>query len=391
MERSELLSTMLAEARRRLGKESAPITANDHLFSYIGVHLPYLALRYLLQADIWPLNKLILLYGDEDSCKTTFALKVGQLFMQSFGHVVYIDGEHKFPSDIATSLLGGPLQENVDFDYAEVYSADEAQAAMQTWIKYNCDVNEKIREHNEEVKKAGEGTKWPESPLLIIFDSLASALSSEEIAALEKDGYGSARIAVFAKKWATPIIKLSNDLANSNATIIIINHEKREPGMYGARTIVGGKGQKFLSFLSLRMSSARGSNSLATYTDHTEKWIKMYVDKNGMGASRRELETCLVWDTAGNFDFDLETSAVELLKENSSIKDLALYRKKYNCATLGLKGATSQEVLTKLLSEPEVYKGVCEAWGIKSRTIINEEFLNPEDAGGNQQGEHEDR
>ena len=375
--RADLISNILKEPRRKFGKIDAPVTTKDHLFNYPGVPLKPLALQYLLQGDVFPVNTLTLLAGREACCKSSLVLWLCRQFMDYGGHAVYINAESraKFPTDIARGLVAQDLEGTPGFDYVEATSADETQEIIQGWIKSAKEMNDGIREHN--LKYPDD--LWPECPVLIGLDSFAAAISQAEIDKIEKNGHGSASIAPFAKIWTTPLAKIIGDLPGSNVALVFIYHEKVEPSMYGARTIVGGRGQQHAASISIRLRHSRGGNSVEELIDRGTTWLGMSLDKNCMGGAKtREVELSFNWTKDGKFFFDFDHAAIETIKEAlkngisfGPMLDLSIYKQKYNSKSLDFTGLEASEVLQLVCDNPEIKDAMMHFFGITHRYHLN--------------------
>jgi len=380
--RADLVKKTLEAVRRKYGSEKVLVGRDMTRLNYIGVPIEPLCLQYLLYADIFPLEKLVHLYGAYETCKSSFGLYLIRLFIEAGGQGVYVDTEGKLPIDILKSLVGEENIEESKFFYQRVVSADEAQEFIFDYLKAGREITRRINEHNSNAEDEG---RWPHSPTLILLDSLAGALPQDARSRLERDGHGSATVATYARVWTEPFAKMVEDLVGSMTTLVVVNHERMSIN-FGGRSTPGGDMQKFLGFLMLRFTHARGqANSQDDFKSFTRKYVRVSTDKNSMGARNREIELVAAWDKSAdlNFRFELDLTSVELLRtlvkagaDLDPIKNITLYGGKYKCPDIGLDSYTDASGFMQYLEEQDLMEGLRKKLGIVPRCRLNsEEFF----------------
>jgi len=387
--RSQLIQRALNNVQRRFGDKKVLVGLGMEDFPYLGIPLHPVCLQYLFQADIIPLEKLIHLYGDWDTCKTVFALYLISEFIAAGGYGIYIDAERKLPWDLVYDIIGKEALDGGRLVYQQSGSAEEVQEFMFSYLEVFAGANNDIRKANDS-RKDGE-SPIPEIPTLLVLDSLAAALPVTVKEGIWKERHNNVTVAPYARVWTKPFSELTSALVDlrSRMTVLIINHE-RQTIQFSGRSKPGGGMQDFLGFLMLRFSHGRGrTNSQEVYPSYGLKHIKIATEKNSMGTRRREIELSAKWGLGESdlpFHFEFDKSTIELIssqlgagKTLGPLEDIKSYRGLYRSESLGMEtGEEPAAFLARIESSEEVMNGIRTALGIKRRHILGQESVAEE-------------
>lgn len=362
-ERQNLIDKIITNRKRKYGSGGEKVS-DPEKYNYLGVPIDDICLQYMLCADVWPLEHLILLFGKEGTAKSSFSLYLAKKFTELGGYAIYIDAEKKPPVDVIKYFFGENVDDNPHFQYIRVDSGDEAQEVMQDWVLRFKELNQAIREN-----EAGE-----EVCAIIILDTLAAAMSSEIIESIQTDGHSSATVAPYARKWTYFIPVLTgNLLPKSRTSVVIMNQERREPGMFGSITTPGGVMKEFMSMLQIRFTLASGKASYKASGNSGRVSLSLSVEKNLMGPKGREIELDFCWEGKDKFWFDFGDATLKLMKDflNSGVdfgplKDLS-YRKYCTSKSLDVSRMDPQDFLELVTSNEEILKAIKEEMGVYPR------------------------
>lgn len=371
--KSSTFSRSLSSQSRELGTDKL-YTGDDIVNKYAkGLPNPPLLWQALIRQDVFPINKIIEVFGKPDTCKTVMSLEFGRWFMNCGGRVVFLDAE-EIPGDVAQSFYGDRLLDTDRFQWIEVDNSDEAQERIRMVIKAVQSEQEK-----DDIKCA--------RPTLIILDSLPALVDKKTEKTFEKDGFGKEVVGHTAKAWSKPIAVIANMLKDSRCSLVIINHEHQNIG-YGGLTTPGGRRIGFEKSLSIRTKKASvGKSSSSEFKNTYSKVITLKLRKNASGPSRTENKQIQQWPFRWQINpekywwdngYAISHKISKYLKERGPLGPLRSITKN------GFKFSTSGKVeldkgpgirIADLFLD-EHYETFREAFGVKKRTKID----LPEDA-----------
>ena len=175
-----------------------------------------LPLDYVLDGGV-PEGKIIEIYGENGTGKTTISIYILAKFLQKYPDkgVVYIDAEYSF---------------NGEWAKKNGVNVEEELAANRLFIMYPKNLDEAF-EIIEEALKTNEAS-------LIVFDSLP-ALAPKELYE-DQDPVNFSRPGLSAKKQTNFINKISPTLSQTKTTLIVINQMRANISPYGASTTQPG-------------------------------------------------------------------------------------------------------------------------------------------------------
>ena len=274
----------------------------------IGLYLPALCLRVLLQSTTFPLSKLTQITGEEGSCKTSLLVEIMRWHMLYGGGADYIENENKDTPEMRNSLLRWDPKLLRRVYVTNTTSVEEWQDVMTSAM---------IEKQKQMDAAGGPGRTIP---LCIGIDSLMGTAPEAELDNIEKDGHAAKGYAIAAQLITRYTRGMPKLLKQWPFSIIGINHLKPGTDYMGRPlpTVPGGKSVKFHEQLELEIHKG-GDIDL---TDKGGIRLKIVARKNGMGPSRRQIGVELLWwreksDQDGEWRqhsaFDWNTATIEFL------------------------------------------------------------------------------
>lgn len=260
----------------------------------IGLPLPALAVRYLLQSNVFPLSRLTQLRGEFSSCKSAMLLEIMRWFNMYGGGGILIDTENKNSETMMAGILGhNPLHMQRTFA-VKVQSVEEWQ------MKYMgfC----------QQIHSANDTSMFP---VCIGIDSVAAVDIDRKVAQVAEDGHASAGHPGMARNLSEFCRgALAPTLRHRPIALVLTNHLKQEinsmgfgpPKQYGP----GGAALEFYPTLILDMKKISSKPVVQNGAEGTA--VQITATKNNLGAPRRQVAVNFMWynqiikgqDSAGN-------------------------------------------------------------------------------------------
>lgn len=366
--KSSTFARSLSSQSRELGTDKL-YTGDDIVNKYAkGLPNPPLLWQAFIRQDVFPINKIIEIFGKPDTCKTVMSLEFGRWFLNCGGRVVFLDAE-EIPGDVARSFYGSYLTDVDRFQWIEVDTSDEAQERIKMVI--NAVESEQEKDDIECAR-----------PTLIILDSLPALVDKKTAETYEKDGFGKEVVGHTAKAWSKPIAVIGNMLKDSRCSLIIINHEHQNIG-YGGLTTPGGRRIGFEKSLSIRTKKSHaGQNTSSEFKNTYSKTISLELRKNASGPSRTENKSiqqwpfrwtinpeCYWWDNGYAIAYKIS----KLLNQRGSLGPIrSITKNGFKFSTKGdveLEKGPAVRIADLFLNEH--YDEFREAFGVKERTKID--------------------
>ncbi len=172
-----------------------------------------------------PKGRIIEIYGDTGSAKTTLSLHAAAQVQKEGGNVCFIDAEHALDPNYAANI-------GVDIDNLYVCQPDSGNMALEVCVQ---------------MVESGAFS-------LIIVDSVAALVPQSEL----EGEVGDASVGVMARMMSQAMRKLAGPIARSECVVIFINQERDMINAmgYGPKTTTcGGKALKF--YASVRIDVTR--------------------------------------------------------------------------------------------------------------------------------------
>lgn len=250
----------------------------------IGLALPSFCLEYLMQINVWPLNRVVQAVGEKGSCKSAFTFEVVRWFRQNQGVGFLNENETKYSPQLALSIMGYPK------------SADDESLVVAT-----CDSLESWQIGlSKQVKwiKTIQKEKGKLFPVILIVDSIMGSLSQDTIKAIEKAGHAERAYAVEALKITQYLKAFPATIVQNPISLLCVNHLKLAPidQFRSDRNIAGGKHVGFQETFELEFSDR------ARYTKRAEdskgrKILNIGIRcwKNSLGETGKEILVPFWW------------------------------------------------------------------------------------------------
>ncbi len=239
-----------------------------------------LTLDYALGIGGYPRGRIIEIYGQEASGKTTLALMAMAEAQKLGGSVLFIDAEHAFDPEYAR-LIGVDINDENLF----IAQPDYGEQALEIMDRF--------------VRSSAVD--------LIVVDSVAALVPKAELDGAMDDS----TVGVHARMMSKALRKLTGAISKTRTVAIFINQVREKIGvMYGnPETTTGGRALKF--FASVRLEVRRGETLKEGNTPIGHR-IKVKVVKNKLAPPYREAAFDLIYGEGINRLGELFDLAVQL-------------------------------------------------------------------------------
>ncbi len=233
-ETNEKLNAIMAQIRKEFGASSIIKMGEVEIKDVPVIPTGALSLDLALGVGGVPRGRIIEIFGNESSGKTTLSLHLAANIQRQGGIVAFIDAEHALDVSYARRI-------GVDVDNLLLSQPSSGEEALQI---------------TEQLARSGAVD-------LVIVDSVAALVPQSE---LEGD-MGDSHMGAQARLMSQAMRKLTSVLANTKTTCVFTNQIRMKIGvMFGSpETTTGGNALKF--YASVRMKIAR----IATLKDNTGK------------------------------------------------------------------------------------------------------------------------
>jgi RecA/RadA recombinase len=287
----------------------------------IGLPLPTLAARYLLQANIFPLSRFTQLRGEFSAGKSALLIEIMRWFHMYGGGAIMIDTENK----------GSPTMMSGLFSHNQQYIARtriKTAASVEEWQKH-------YMEFCQAIHKQVDAANAPDRviPICIGIDSISAVEVDRRVEKVADEGHAAAGHPYLARNLSDFMrTALVPTLRHYPIALIATNHLKEEINSMGfgppKKYAPGGASLDYYPTLILDMSKASQKNIPSRYEGAS---IRITATKNNLGAPGRKIVVNLLWyneivpavDKNGNetyknqqFHFwDWHTASIRLLME----------------------------------------------------------------------------
>ncbi len=252
----------------------------------IGLPLPSLAARYLLQANIFPLSRFTQLRGEFSAGKSAFLIEIMRWFHVYGGGAIMIDTENK----------GSPTMMSGIFGHNQTYigrTRIETAASVEEWQKAYIGYCQKIH-------KQIDAANAPERviPICIGVDSISAVEVDRRVEKVADEGHAAAGHPYLARNLSDFMrTALVPTLRHYPIAFVATNHLKEEINSMGfgppKKYAPGGASLDYYPTLILDMSKVSRNNIQLGRAEGQA--VRIVATKNNLGAPGRKLVVNLMW------------------------------------------------------------------------------------------------
>lgn len=252
----------------------------------IGLPLPALSARYLLQANIFPLSRFTQLRGEYSSGKSALLLEIMRWFHVYGGGAILIDTEHKGSSTMMAGMFGHNPQYVRHTRVCEASSVEEWQTH---YIQY-C----------KTIHAATDAANAPSQvvPMCIGVDSISAVEVNRRVEKVAEDEHAAAGHPYLARNLSDFMrTALVPTLRHYPIAFVATNHLKEEINSMGfgppKKYAPGGASLDYYPTLIIDMQ--RTSSKLLQVGRAEGQSVRLIATKNNLGAPGRRLVVNLMW------------------------------------------------------------------------------------------------
>lgn len=253
---------------------------NDPL---IGLPLPALSARYLLQSNILPLSRFVHLRGKFSSGKSALLIELMRWFAMYGGGGVMIDTEGK----ASRSMIDGMCGHNPD--YTQRLRVVKAET-VEEWQKKYISLCQLVRKQSE----AGNEVY----PLCIGVDSISAVEVDRRVEKVAEEGHAAAGHPALARNLSDFMrTALIRTLRHAPILLVATNHLKEEINQtgFGPPKTYSPGGAALDHYPTIILDMERISAKLIDRNGQQGQQVRITAAKNNLGAFGRRITVNLLW------------------------------------------------------------------------------------------------
>jgi RecA/RadA recombinase len=256
---------------------------NDPL---IGLPLPALSARYLLQANIFPLSRFTQLRGEFSAGKSAMLTEIMRWFHMYGGGAIMIDTENKGSPTMLSGIFGHNPQYMAR---TKVVTA----ASVEEWQK-------KYMGFCQAIHKQMDDAAAPERavPICIGIDSISAVEVDRRVEKVADEGHAAAGHPYLARNLSDFMrTALVPTLRHYPIALVATNHLKEEINSMGfgppKKYAPGGASLDYYPTLIIDMAKASSKNLVIGRAEG--QMVRLVATKNNLGAPGRRIVVNLMW------------------------------------------------------------------------------------------------
>jgi recombination protein RecA len=336
-DKEKALDKAINRIEKQFGKGSIMRLGDSQKLNVEAIPTGALPLDLALGIGGIPKGRIIELYGNESSGKTTLALHIIAEAQKLDGIAAFIDAEHALDPKYAKNL-------GVNIDNLLISQPDSGEEALEI----------------------AEALVRSNAVDLVVIDSVAALVPKAE---LEGD-MGDSHMGLQARLMSQAMRKLSGAISKSKAAVVFINQIREKIGvMFGnPETTPGGRALKFYSSVRIEM---RRSQTIKDGDKLIGSTAKVKVVKNKVAAPFRNCQFDIMYGTGIS-----QSGCILDMAEETGIVDRAGSWYSYGDVRLGQGRENSKEFLR---DNPEVMEEIDNKIRVKVGLVEGEDVEESED------------